>query len=1282
MGAIFRARDRLSGNVVALKLLHSQGDDGDEHERFAREAEVLAELRHPSIVGHIAHGRTPQGLRFLAMEWLDGEDLSQRLARGPLEVADALVLAQHVAEALAFAHRLGVIHRDLKPTNLYLPGGDIRRVKVLDFGIARRLGKSAKAITRTGMLVGTPEYMAPEQARGSADVTGATDLFALGSVLYECIAGEPPFVGAHVAAVLTRILFEEPTPIEERRPGLPGAVSALLARMLTKDPKKRIQDGEEVAACLASIDDVPSLPLMSTILVGSKPTPPSTPGGGEKSLLSIVVAQRAEGRAESDTLADVEQHEGIVGELRAVGAQADLLIGGSLIAAMPQMHSARDQATHAARVAIMIQDQWPDARIAVVTGKGSRSQGLITGEVLDRAWSLHRTPPTPKSIPSTDRRRILMDDVSADLLDTRFEMRPITGGFSLESERLADDATRLLLGRPTPCVGRERELGILEGVLTECIDESVARGVVVTAPAGLGKSRLRHEFIRRLDERETAPLVLFGRGDAMKVKSSYGVLGAALRQHCQIREEETLTDQQDKLRREVTASVATADSQRALDFLGELCGIPFPDANRPQLRAARQDPRIMSDLVEQAWLDWLRATMDARPVVLVVEDVHHADALTIKLCQSALRALPERPLMVLATARPELSELYPDVFRGAWQQIALQPLPKRAGERLVRQILGSDVSPSVVSRLIEQSTGNPLFLEELIRATAERKTDEIPQTVSAMLQARIGRLSARERKTLRAASVFGETFWEAGVGAMLGDADGPRTLELALAELVKGEIIEERRERRFANAAEYRFRHGLMRDAAYGLLSEQEALSWHTVAAAFLESVGEREAVVLAEHYRLGMQKEKAAEFYTKAAEQAFEAHDHDASQSCADRGLECGVQGARRGELLSVLITNFFWRGQLGQVLQHGASALELAPAGGHAWCRAVDAYFSTALITGQMALLPGLMQQTLATEPNPESRSAYARALAWPSVFFYILGQKEPAELLLQRQRQVCATLDADDEALSYLEGAEANRTEQGIKLPYTNMRFNEAATNISLAAGNRRLQSVSAVYYGKSWHDLGDRTKAERILRENVILAEVLKDEHPLAYCKIYLARLLATGSDAERDEADRLAGDVLNTQNPTVLGLAHGVLAQTAWRRGDLARAEQEARAACEVLVAFPPYRLDMIALRSRILSEQGHAAESLRICEEMVQQIEALGLESYGLVDLYVALAEARARSGDAGGARSVLEKAASVLRRRADDIPDAQVRAVYLSDVPENKRLFELASEWNVATGL
>src|SRR5262249_49662727 len=161
------------------------------------------ELRHAGIVRYVAHGETPDGELFLAMEWLEGEDLASRLRRMPLTTDETVALGKRVAEALAIAHARGVVHRDLKPSNLFLVDNDVERVTILDFGIARLC--DAARVTQTGAVLGTPGYMAPEQARGNDEIDPRADVFALGCVLFECLTGSPAFPGDHFMAILAKI---------------------------------------------------------------------------------------------------------------------------------------------------------------------------------------------------------------------------------------------------------------------------------------------------------------------------------------------------------------------------------------------------------------------------------------------------------------------------------------------------------------------------------------------------------------------------------------------------------------------------------------------------------------------------------------------------------------------------------------------------------------------------------------------------------------------------------------------------------------------------------------------------------------------------------------------------------------------------------------------------------------------------------------------------------------------------------------------------------------------
>ena len=250
MGAVYRTIDRQTGQVVALKVLH--GHSGEHADRFAREARLLSELRHPGIVRFVGSGATDRGDGFIVMEWLVGESLSARLKRGALPPAEIVALGARVADALRVAHERGIVHRDLKPQNLFLERGALERIKVLDFGIARILDPGQK-LTMTGAMLGTPGYMSPEQARGDKEVDARTDVYALGCVMFRALTGRRVFTGDDAVSVLIRVAMEPAPRASMMCPGLPPALDDLLARMLATSPADRPRDASALLAELAVI---------------------------------------------------------------------------------------------------------------------------------------------------------------------------------------------------------------------------------------------------------------------------------------------------------------------------------------------------------------------------------------------------------------------------------------------------------------------------------------------------------------------------------------------------------------------------------------------------------------------------------------------------------------------------------------------------------------------------------------------------------------------------------------------------------------------------------------------------------------------------------------------------------------------------------------------------------------------------------------------------------------------------------------------------------------------
>ncbi len=249
MGRVHRATDRESGNAIALKVLRDPGVEA----RFTLEAETLERMDHPAIVAYVGHGVTRSGEAYLAMAWLDGESLATRLLRGPLSIADTLAIGIRIAGALAHAHAHSIVHRDLKPSNVMLVGGEPARATLIDFGIAKDTAVT-HGLTETGQLIGTPGYMAPEQAMGTATPAAAMDVFALGALLYECCAGRPPFEGKQTMEVLAQLLLRDPPRVRTLRDEVPVRLDALIMALLEKEPERRTAQASQVEAELRAIE--------------------------------------------------------------------------------------------------------------------------------------------------------------------------------------------------------------------------------------------------------------------------------------------------------------------------------------------------------------------------------------------------------------------------------------------------------------------------------------------------------------------------------------------------------------------------------------------------------------------------------------------------------------------------------------------------------------------------------------------------------------------------------------------------------------------------------------------------------------------------------------------------------------------------------------------------------------------------------------------------------------------------------------------------------------------
>jgi hypothetical protein len=1284
MGSILRAKDSLSGQTVALKLMHSTAE-ATSVKRFVREAELLAKLRHPGIVAHVAHGLSDDGQPFLAMEWLEGEDLAHRLAREPLSLPETLLLLRRATEALAAAHLQGIVHRDLKPSNLFLREGRVEDTVVVDFGLARHVVPS-QVMTTNATVLGTPGYMAPEQASCEHDITPSADVFSLGCVLYECLTGQQPFRAPHLAAVLAKVLFAEPRPLRELRGELPASLQVLVDRMLAKKPSQRLRDATELLQASEGVDALLELTRV-------EPAPNAGElAGAEQQLLSVLLVRPPAAAVKRPPVergglleaAAVSPPGGVLEQVRTTFSSAGLQLmpladGSLLLTLLPERGTATDQAAVAARCALFLKERWPEAAIVLSTGRGWLGNQQPVGEVMDRAGNLLLQL---EQVPEASSADLLLDEVTAGLLGPGFQLaRAPSGAFVLHGELLDRDESRPLLGQPTPCVGREQELGMLALTFTSCVESSSSRALLVTAPAGGGKSRLRHEFLRRLQRQEKEVLLLVGRGELMRTGSTCGMLGQAVRRLCGILEHEGLEVSREKLQQHAARALPPGEAGAVTEFLGELCGLPFPDDASPRLRAARADPRLLSIQVRQALVSFLQAECEQGPVLLVLEDLHWGDSLTVQLVGEALRALAERPFMVLALARPEVKELYPGLWGSYLQEISMRPLSAKASTRLVREVLGPEVSESTVRRVVDHAAGNALFLEELIRQAAEGQRETPPETVLAMLQARIQRLEPDVRQALLSASFFGRTFWAGGVKALLGQKHSGEDIDQRLDRLVELEVVERQRDSHFPSEAEYRFRHVLMQDAAYMLVPESPKSAAHRLAGAWLEQLGEKDALVLAEHYRLGQERERAVQLYAQAAEQLFERYDWPAALRCVEMSQACGASGAMLTRVLTLQATVALWMDDFQQGYAIGSKVLPDLKPGNLVWCRLIGPTLVSAFHAQNAEEVSRLSQLLLSTEPEPGALPSYVEALYYPTGSFCTVGVRQAAAAFVERMVAVCGTGEKQDVFtrawLNVAQGAFGYHFENR---PWQAANQLRQGTQLFSELGLERNKVPSQSLEGRALAALGDWSGAAEVLHGILSIALRLEKPYFIAYVKVSMALALAWSPEKpQQEEARTLALDSVKSGAPDslFLGVMYTALAKVAQAWDEPQEAEEQARKACELLTFVPTFRLPARIVLSESLRAQGRTAEAREVAGQGVQDVEQMGGGGFGVVQGYLALAEACLAHGETEAGETALRQALRCVRTRSEDIPSTELRERFLSRVPENARLRALArSRW------
>lgn len=782
MGTVFQAFDRRTRQLVAVKVLHSKGEN--DAARFERESELLAELKSPAIVRFIDHGTTTHGEPFYVMEWLDGETLDERLRRGTLPAGLVARLGARVLEALGEAHAHGVIHRDMKPSNIFLAGYKVSEAKLIDFGVARRTDEAFR-LTRQGNTVGTPMYNAPEQARGRGDLDGRVDIFALGCVLFEALTGEPAYSGDTPGQVMGLIASGQGPDLEERLPLLDSELRTVLDAMMAFRREERPADARGLAARMLRIAerlermDAPA-PLRPRRASATPAPAREAVSSSEQRVMSVLVLACFARTHERPALgpgkgAPLVLPDDLLGRLAHLlepfGGRLDRLLDRSLIITAPAVTSLLAQAEQIARMALAIAAAEPQLTIAMATGRAVLLARLPAGPVIEQAATLLEQGAVGV---------VNVDDNAARLLSAAFSITSEGNLNVLTAEREGLPQPRRILNQVGPFVGRERDLAQLTGVLGECKGDLTARAVILTSRAGLGKSRAVGEWIRRMHHQAFNVLVLSSRATPYAAGPPY----------------------------------------QALSGIFDMARIPPADR--------------VPEVVEGRFAQWLKTQCARRPVILLLEDAHVADMSSLQLLDSLLGQLGTSPLMVIVTGRPELDERVPDLFESrAPVRMRLAPLARRHGESILRGLLPSS-APEVDAWILERCRGTAFLLEELARTAIVPDGGRLPDTVAGFIEGELEALGAEGRKVLRAASVYGDSFDTAGVAALVGPAAAAeldQTLR-GLAErgllLYDGENAE----------TPWRFAEVVVRETVHAMLAPGDRLAARRVARTYLQSRG------------------------------------------------------------------------------------------------------------------------------------------------------------------------------------------------------------------------------------------------------------------------------------------------------------------------------------------------------------------------------------------------------------------------------------------------------------
>jgi eukaryotic-like serine/threonine-protein kinase len=1234
-GTVWQARDRSDGSTLALKIVELARAGQD---RFAREARVLATLQHPGIVRYIGHGPVDEQLAYLAMEWLDGAPMSSALAsRGQLPLAVAIDLVRRVARALGAAHRAGIVHRDLKPANVFLIEGKLDRPKLLDFGIA--FVPDALNPTRTGATLGTLGYLSPEQVGKNAPVSARSDVFSLGCMLYECLAGSVPFAAETPVAAVAKTLLEDPPPLRSQLAQAPEALERLLEELLAKESEDRPADAAIVAERLQAVLDQ----------IGEAPAP--RPLGSALSIRpqqlgTAVVVRGAALDAEPIRRLLESIQPGIEWQVERLGVDGLRLISAGV--------DPLERASLAARAASAI----------VARHRRSAAVALVSSQ---RIAELDEAALASASAPGF----VCVDPATAELLPASFGVVRLEGRSVLE-QRLFAPVDRRGRGH-VPLVGRKRELRVLRVVAESVFEDSYPGLALIIGETGSGKTVLWRELVRELTADGHQFMTWRCGSDPERKNAPWSAIADGTRRLLGLRNDELAGSATARLDAWVRETFSGADAERVRDFLGELVGLPLPGDPSPLLSVARRDPAIMNFEIERAVLDMTRSMTAKMPLLAVFDDVHWCDSGSVQLVSSTLERLRDLPILVIATADSSVERRFPGLWRAHNpQQIRLEALSERASRTLATALL-QDQSPDRIEQVVSRAEGNPLLLQELALAARERPDDELPLGVRALIGQRIERLEPDAQQVLMAASVLGTVFWRGAIEGLVSH-DVARDLDSWLQILEQAEVIRKLSGSRYAGQPEYELSHRLMASVAYDMLSDDAKRAAHASVAVWLQSVGERQAAVVARHAEAGGGGAAAAALWCRAAEQALEAHDMTAAITLAEHAIGSGASGVWLGRARLVMAKVHETRSEPEQAERQARTAMQELPPDTEQRYEAIRCIAITAFRLERAEHLEPLAAELF--QALPTGGVAAGQAAVTTAMSLLLLNRDSLGARLLEAL-DACPQFESVPAIAARIASARAAFTRRSRDLLGQLHHYETCARLLALDA-DERSTCTAANNLGVSLRYLGQLDQARVVLEQALASADRIGATVMAASLHYNLAAVaLQQGALSDAITHARQSVDASSQGRvPRIECLSRAHLARALLESGKLEDAEVEAAQAVETKIAPSSARAYACSVLARVLAARDRVAEADAASAEAMALQDPEGPIEEGDLMIPLTRAEVLWRLGRADEARATVAEAIRTLEQTAALITEPAARSAYLTALTEHPRLYALRAEY------